>query len=666
MFQMRVVRALCDDGAVVRKAQQGVGGEAAEDHGPRGVETGAARLPERDCELVAYAVQGARRIEWRRGGAWPGRERGQNDLGDVSDDHVPPSRTDRRAERANLVNPDTLVVPAPPQEPYTRVIPLGGCGEIGRNMTVIETNDDLVVVDCGLMFPDEEMYGVDIVISDFTYVRERAHKLRAVLVTHGHEDHIGGIPYFVKEFPDTPIVGTALTIALIKAKSREHKFGELDFVVVEPGDTVTYGSIATEFVHINHSVAGACSLAIRTPVGTIFHTGDFKFDQTPIDGRPADFARIARIGEEGVLCLLADSTNAERPGHTLSERIVGEAFTAIFQRAKGRILIASFASNVPRIQQAVDHAVRFGRKIAFLGRSMLNVVHFSTELGYLKIPPETMVKIEDIDGYPPERVVVMTTGSQGEPMSGLARMSVRDHKRFRIVPGDTIVVSATPIPGNEKSVYKTINNLYKLGATVIHGTDGRSHVSGHASQEELLLMLNLVRPEFFVPVHGEYRMLVQHGRLAVQTGVEAENVFVSENGDVLEFTREYGDKIGKTYGGNVLVDGSGIGDVGEAVLRDRKALSNDGIVVVVVAIDAEEARVIGEPDLISKGVFYLPESDGLLEELRLQLRNAIAEVSVEGIRDVNTVKEHIRGTLSRAINARTKRRPVIIPIIMEV
>lgn len=564
------------------------------------------------------------------------------------------------------MNPDTLIVPKPPDEPYTRVIPLGGCGEIGRNMTVIETNDDLVVVDCGLMFPDEEMFGVDIVISDFTYVRERVHKLRAVLVTHGHEDHIGGLPYFIKEFPNTPIVGTALTVALIKAKSREHKFGDIDFVVVEPGDRVRHGTVETEFVHINHSVAGACALAIRTPVGTIFHTGDFKFDQTPIDGRPADFARIARIGEEGVLLMLSDSTNAERPGHTLSERIVGEAFTAIFQRAKGRIVIASFASNVPRIQQAVDHAVRFGRKIAFLGRSMQNVVHFSSELGYLRIPPETSIKIDDIDSYPAEQIVVMTTGSQGEPMSGLARMSVRDHKHFKIVPGDTIVVSATPIPGNEKSVYKTINNLYKLGATVIHGTDGRSHVSGHASQEELLLMLNLVRPEFFMPLHGEYRMLVQHGRLAVQTGVEAENVFVVENGDVLEFTREYGDKIGKTYGGNVLVDGSGIGDVGEAVLRDRKALSNDGIVVVVVAIDAEEARVIGEPDLISKGVFYLPESDGVLDELRAELRNAIAEVSVEGIRDVNTVKEHIRTTLARAINRRTKRRPVIIPVVMEV
>ncbi len=522
-----------------------------------------------------------------------------------------------------------MTLPLPPAGPYLRIAPLGGCGEIGRNMTVIETDEDLVVVDCGLMFPDDEMYGVDIVINDFTYVRERAGKLRALLVTHGHEDHIGGIPYFAREFKGIPIVGTALTIALIKAKSREQRVGEAEFTQVKPGSRVRYGSIEAEFVHVNHSVAGACALALRTPVGNVFHTGDFKFDQTPIDGEPADFARIARIGDEGVLCMLSDSTNAERPGHTRSERMVGEAFTSIFSHAKGRIVVASFASNVPRIQQTVDHAVRFGRKVAFLGRSMRNVVHFASELGHLRVPSDSVLRIEDVDAYPPERVVVMTTGSQGEPMSGLARMSVRDHKQFKIVPGDTVVISATPIPGNEKSVHKTINNLCKLGATVIHGTDGRSHVSGHASQEELLLMLNLVRPEFFVPVHGEYRMLAAHGKLAVETGVEAGNVFIVENGDVLEFTNEYGDKVGRTYGGHVFVDGSGIGDIGEAVLRDRKALSNDGIMMVVIAIDSEEARVIAGPDLISKGVFYLPEAGGVLDELRAELEVAIKGISVE-------------------------------------
>jgi ribonuclease J len=563
-------------------------------------------------------------------------------------------------------NSNPLVVPDPPAQPYVRIVPLGGCGEIGRNMTLIETNEDMIAVDCGLMFPDEEMYGVDILINDFTYIRERSHKFRAVLVTHGHEDHIGGIPYLLREF-NIPVVGTPLTNALIKAKSRDHTMmGEAQFITVQPGDRIQYGELNAEFIHINHSVAGACALALRTPVGTIFHTGDFKFDQTPIDGKPADFAAIARVGDEGVLCMLSDSTNAERPGHTQSERIVGEAFTNIFTHAKGRIIVASFASNVPRIQQVIDHAIRFDRKIAFLGRSLINVVHFASELKYLQVPAERTIRIEDVDEYPPEKIVVMTTGSQGEPMSALTRMSVRDHARFKIVPGDTVVISATPIPGNEKGVYKTINNLCRLGATVVHGTDGRSHVSGHASQEELLLMLNLVRPEFFMPVHGEYRMLMQHGKLASRTGVEPANVFVVENGDVLEFTHEYGDKIGKTYGGHVFVDGSGVGDVGEAVLRDRRLLAADGFMMVVVTIDSEEARVIAGPDLISRGVFYMPEADGVLDELRAHLVTLIEEVPVEGIRDVNTVKEHIRIGLSKAIHMRYKRRPVIVPVVMEV
>ena len=557
------------------------------------------------------------------------------------------------------------MVPKPPDEPYLRIIPLGGCGEIGRNMTVIETNDDIVVVDCGLMFPDDEMFGVDIVINDFTYLRERKDKFRALLVTHGHEDHIGGIPYLLREF-QIPVVGTPLSLALIRAKMREHKPSELNLISVQPGDRVKYGAIETEFIHINHSLAGACALAIRTPVGIVFHTGDFKFDQTPIDGKPADFAAIARVGEEGVLCMLADSTNAERPGHTLSERTVGDAFANIFARAKGRIIVTSFASNVPRIQQVVDQAQRFGRKVAFLGRSLSNVLHFSTELGYLDIPPGLVIKLEDVDNYPPEQVVVMTTGSQGEPMSALTRLSVRDHKKLRINAGDTVVISATPIPGNEKSVSKTINNLYRLGATVITGTAGSAHVSGHASQEELLLMLNLVRPEYFIPVHGEYRMLVTHGKLATTTGVPGDNVFVIENGDVIQFTDTTADKVGRTYGGNVMVDGSGVGDVGEAVLRDRKHLSADGIMMVVVTVDSAEARVVAGPDLISRGVFYLPDSSELQEEFKAKLTSILAQCSVEGIRDVGTVKEHIRSGLSKAVFEKSRRRPMVIPVVMEV
>jgi ribonuclease J len=564
------------------------------------------------------------------------------------------------------LQPDTFVVPPPPAEPYLRIVPLGGCGEIGRNMTVIETNDDLVVVDCGLMFPDEEMFGVDIVINDFTYLRERADKFRALLVTHGHEDHIGGIPYLLREFPKLPVVGTPLSLALIRAKLKEHKPGEWDAREVEPGDRVRFGGIETQFIHINHSLAGACSLAIRTPLGTVFHTGDFKFDQTPIDGDPADFASIARVGDDGVMIMLSDSTNAERPGHTLSERIVGEAFSNIFARAPGRIIVTSFASNVPRIQQVLDQSKRFGRKVAFLGRSLQNVVQFARQLGYLDIPEGLVIRLEEIEEHQPDKICIMTTGSQGEPMSALTRLSVRDHKLLKIVPGDTVVIAATPIPGNEKAVSKTINNLYRLGAHVIHGSSGNAHVSGHASQEELLLMLNLVRPKYFIPVHGEYRMLVTHGRLAQQTGVAGDNVFVAENGDVLEFTKEGAEKIGRTYGGNVMVDGSGVGDVGEAVLRDRKHLAGDGIMMVVVTVDAEEARVVAGPDLISRGVYYLPESGELIDELKEKLSAILADCSVEGIRDIGNVKEHIRSGLSKAVFEKSRRRPIVIPVVMEV
>ncbi len=561
---------------------------------------------------------------------------------------------------------DTFVVPAPPSDPYLRIVPLGGCGEIGRNMTIVETNDDLVVVDCGLMFPDEEMFGVDIVINDFTYLRERREKFRALLVTHGHEDHIGGIPYLLREFPKIPVVGSPLSLALIRAKLKEHKPGEWDAREVEPGDRVRFGAIEAQFIHINHSLAGACAIAIRTPLGTVFHTGDFKFDQTPIDGDPADFASIAKVGDEGVLVMLSDSTNSERPGHTLSERTVGEAFSNIFARAKGRIIVTSFASNVPRIQQVLDQSGRHGRKVAFLGRSLQNVVQFARQLGYLDIPEGLVIRLEDVDEHPPERVCVMTTGSQGEPMSALTRLSVRDHKLLKIVPGDTVVISATPIPGNEKAVSRTINNLFRLGANVIHGSTGNAHVSGHASQEELLLMLNLVRPRYFIPVHGEYRMLVTHGRLAQRTGVAGDNVFVAENGDVLEFTAETAEKVGRTYGGNVMVDGSGVGDIGEAVLRDRKHLAGDGIMMVVVTVDAEEARVVAGPDVISRGVFYLPESGDVLDELKERLTQILDDCSAEGIRDIGNVKEHIRSGLAKAVFEKSRRRPIVIPVVMEV
>jgi ribonuclease J len=533
-------------------------------------------------------------------------------------------------------------------------------------MTLIETEDDIVAVDCGLMFPDDEMFGIDIVINDFTYLRARAAKFRAVLVTHGHEDHIGGIPYLLREF-NVPIVGTGLTLALIRAKMRDHRsLAEATFDLVKRGERRRFGSIEAEFIHITHSVAGACSLAIRTPLGTIFHTGDFKFDQTPLDGEPADFAAIARVGDEGVLALLSDSTNAERPGHTPSERAVSEAFANIFARARGRIIVASFASNVPRIQQLLEQAERHGRRVAFLGRSLQNVVHFAAEQGHLRIPPGMHLRVEEIDLYPPDSIAIMTTGSQGEPMSALTRLSLRDHPKLRIAPGDTVVISATPIPGNEKSVARTINNLCRLGANVVHGSTGRAHVSGHGSQEELLLMLNLVRPDYFMPVHGEYRMLAAHGVLAKRTGVPPANVFTMENGDILEFTQTTADRVGRTLGGNILVAGSGIGDIGEGVLRDRKLLATDGILMVVLTLDKGGKRIAAGPDIVMRGVFYVQDSEKTMKTLRDRLEEIVgAGIESNGL-DAGALKEHIRSGLGKIIFSLTKRKPMIIPVIMQV
>lgn len=556
----------------------------------------------------------------------------------------------------------------PPAGEYLRVIPLGGCGEIGRNMTVYETADDIVVIDAGVQFPEEEMMGVDLVINDMSYLLERAAKVRGLLLTHAHEDHIGGVPFFLAQL-NVPVYGTGVTLALLRGKLKEHKLLDVARVnVIDPGEIIKLGRLRGEFISITHSVAGSCSVALRTPLGLVLHTGDYKFDQTPIDGHPSDIAAFARCGEEGVLLLAGDSTNAEVPGHTASERVVGETFADIFSRCKGRIIITSFASNVPRLQQAADAAAQHDRKVCFVGRSMQNVSSIAIEHGYLAVAAGQLIREHEIDAYPPHKVVICTTGSQGEPTSALTRMAARDHRTVKLVRGDTIILSATPIPGNERSVGRTINNLFKLGVNVIYGRDRMVHVSGHGCQEELLLMLNLVRPKYFVPLHGEYRMLAQHVRLALKTGVPASNAFVLENGDVLELTPDGAKPVGKTNGGPVFVDGLGVGDVGEVVLRDRKHLSADGMIVVTVTIDSSDGKVLAGPDITTRGFTFgqRTENDSIVEDVRRQAWQIIESGATQGLTEWTTIREHVHKGLQRFVYDRTKRRPMIVPVVMEV
>src|SRR5215469_15154733 len=563
---------------------------------------------------------------------------------------------------------ESYAVPKPPSEPYLRAIPLGGCGEVGRNMTAYETNDDIVVVDAGVQFPEEEMLGVDLVINDLSYLLERKNKVRALLLTHAHEDHVGGVPYFLAQL-NVPVYGTDVTLALLRGKLKEHKLvSRTETIVVDPGDEIPLGSITARFIHITHSIFGNCSLALRTPVGVVIHTGDFKFDETPIDGRPTDMATFARYGDEGVLLLASDSTNAEIPGHTPSERVVGETFADIFARCEGRIIVTMFASNVPRLQQTVDAAARYDRKVCFVGRSMMNVANIAIEHGYLRLERDQQIREHELDDYPPERIVICTTGSQGEPTSALVRMAARDHKRVRLVRGDTVIVSATPIPGNERSVGRTINNLFKLGVNVIYGKDRLAHVSGHGCQDELLLMLNLTRPKYFMPVHGEYRMLVQHARLAQKTGIEPEDVYVVENGDVLQFTKSGVERVGKTFGGPVFVDGLGVGDVGQVVLRDRRHLSEDGMIILTVTIDSSDGKVLAGPDVTSRGFTYdsTAEGDGIIDAVKREAADIIEDGARRGLTEWTAIREHLHKGVQKFVFDRTKRRPMIVPVVMEV
>ena len=547
-----------------------------------------------------------------------------------------------------------------------KVIPLGGLQEIGKNITAFEYGDEIVVVDCGLAFPEDDMLGIDLVIPDISYLTKNKEKVKGVILTHGHEDHIGGMPYFLKEI-NVPVYGTRLTLGLLKLKLEEHGILSVtDMNDVEPGETIQIGSFKIEFIRTNHSIADSVALAIHTPIGIIVHTSDFKIDYTPIEGKAIDLARFSDLGKKGVLLLLSDSTNAERPGYTMSERTVGETFDEIFIDAKSRVIVASFASNIHRIQQVINAAKKFNRKVAVVGRSMVNVVSVATELGYLNMPEGTMIDIDLIDKYPPDKIVIITTGSQGEPMSALSRMAVNEHKKVEIEPGDLIIISASPIPGNEKPIFRVINELFKKGADVIYESLADVHVSGHACQEELKLMHNLIKPKFFMPVHGEYRHLKRHANLASKMGMPSKNIFMMETGRVLELTSNSAKINGSVSSGRILVDGLGVGDVGSIVLRDRKLLSQDGLIVVVITTEKESGQVVAGPDIISRGFVYVRESEDLMDNAREIIKKTLVKLEGKKGNDWSAKKGLIKDDLRQYLYERTKRKPMILPIIMEI
>nr|WP_278308364.1 ribonuclease J [Oxobacter pfennigii] len=547
-----------------------------------------------------------------------------------------------------------------------KIIPLGGLGEIGKNMTVIEYKNDIIVIDCGLMFPEEEMLGIDIVIPDITYLLKNKDKFHAIVLTHGHEDHIGALPYILKQI-NVPVYGTRLTLGLVENKLKEHGLlKDVDLKCIKAKDVIRNGEMSVEFIKTSHSIADSVALAIHTPAGTVVHTGDFKVDFTPIDGDVIDLARFAELGKEGVLLMMADSTNVERPGYTMSERTVGQTFQNIFKQAKGRIIVATFASNIHRVQQIINEADDYGKKVAISGRSMVNVVDVAYELGYLNIPEGVLIDIDDIDKYSNSEIVIITTGSQGEAMSALVRMSTSEHKKVNIIPGDMVVISASPIPGNEKLVSRVINQLFKKGADVIYEDLADVHVSGHACQEELKLIHTLVKPEFFLPVHGEFRHLKQHGQLAQKLGMNEENIFLMENGAVLELSHKNAKITGSVTAGQVLVDGLGVGDVGNIVLRDRKHLSQDGILTVVVTISKETGGVIAGPDIISRGFVYVRESEDLMEQAKEIVKEALVKCEERQVTDWATIKNNIKDSLRSYLYEKTKRKPMILPIIMEI
>lgn len=546
-----------------------------------------------------------------------------------------------------------------------KIIPLGGMEEIGKNITVFEYGENIIVVDCGLAFPEDEMLGIDLVIPDVTYLEKNIEKVHGILVTHGHEDHIGAIPYVLKRV-NVPVYGTELTIGLIENKLAEHELNEpVELRKIKAGQTIQLGPFKVELIHTNHSIADSVAMAINTPVGMVFHTGDFKIDQTPIEGDPIDLARIAELGKKGVLLLISDSTNVERPGYTMSEKTVGDTFDNIFRGAKGRIIVASFASNIHRVQQIINSAVKYGRKVALVGRSMLNVVNTATKLGYLTVPADTMIDIDKIKSLNPEQVVIITTGSQGEPMSALARIAASTHKKVVITEGDLVIISATPIPGNEKLVYRVIDDLFKQGADVIYDSLAETHVSGHGKQEELKLMLSLIKPKFFMPGHGEYRMLKKHAKLAMSLGMEEKDIFIMQNGKVLELTGRTATLNGSVQSGGILVDGLGVGDVGDVVLRDRKILSEDGLMMIIATMD-KKGNLLANVEVMSRGFVYMKESEELIEEVKNIAKDTILKCGSKKNGSFSTIKNAIKDELNNFLYRKTMRRPMIIPVIVEI
>ena len=544
---------------------------------------------------------------------------------------------------------------------------LGGLNEVGKNMTLFEYGEDMFLVDCGLAFPDQDMLGVDLVLPDFTYVERNADRIRGIVITHGHEDHIGGLPYLLKVL-NVPVYGTNLTIGLIQGKLREHGLlNSASLNVIKPGDVITLGGFTVEAIHVNHSIPDALGLAIRCEGGTIVHTGDFKIDTTPIDGGMMDLGRLAEIGQEGVLCLMSDSTNAERPGFTESERKVGESFETLFRKAgNNRIIVATFSSNIHRVQQIMNVAASLGRKVALVGRSLENVVSISAELGYLNIPEWIVIDINMINRYPADKLVIITTGSQGEPMSALTRMAFSDHRKVEIHPNDYVIISATPIPGNEKTVSRVVNELMKLGADVVYEKMYEVHVSGHACQEELKMIMGIVKPKYFIPVHGELKHLRKHAGLALSMGIPKENILIADNGRVAEISKKALRCTSTVPAGRVFVDGYGVGDVGSVVLRDRKHLAQDGLVIVAVCIDRESGMIVSGPDVVTRGFVYVKESEELINAAREVAVEAIEAQTDGGYFDWNSIKASLRDEISHLMYERTKRSPMILPVIMEV